>query len=86
MTILETLKLAGERLRQALDNGMAHGDNMNRGLLLEASIRLTDGIEQLKKGPVLHNNLKGQVAALDATYKAMEEGGRRGEGGGKEGE
>ena len=71
MTILETLKLAGERLRQALDNGVAHGDNINRGLLLEASIRLTDGTEQLKKGSVLHNNLKGQAAALDATYEAM---------------
>ena len=75
MTILETLKLAGERLRQALDNGVAHGDNINRGLLLEASIRLTDGIEQLKKGSVLHNNLKGQAAVLDATYEAM--GGRK---------
>ena len=72
MTILETLKLAGERLRQALDNGMAHGDNMNRGLLLEASIRLTDGIEQLKEGLALWDNLKGQIAALDATYEAME--------------
>ena len=72
MTILETLKLASKRLQQALDNRVAYGNNMNRGLLLEASIRLTDGIEQLKEGSALQDNLKGQIAALVATYEAME--------------
>lgn len=49
MEILETLELAEKRLRQALDNGVAFGDTVNRGYLLESSIRLTDAIMWMKK-------------------------------------